>query len=214
MQRVVHEHLATALAPDGARPDLVSMAAAVLQFTTGQASSTGRLTWPDTPEMVSAFQSSSGFLGPVAARLPDGSHCTTYWRGPELHRDPGAGPARRRVWSDLEADEYWVEGKPHREEREGPAVISRVNSTGIVLLEVYCRNGKWHRDHAPAALGRHHTGARSMVGWYRDGHLDRDPEHGAALTTWDSQGRLTRADYWVAGVHIDSLVADDAGGDP
>jgi hypothetical protein len=74
-----------------------------------------------------------------------------------------------------------VEGRLHREEEDGPAVIACNIETGVIVDEQYWRHGKRHREGGPARIRRDETGKVIFEGWYRDGQLHRDHNEGPAL---------------------------------
>ena len=153
-----------------------------------------------------------------------------------LHRDPKEGPASfvirdaitvKGTSDNLTMTRYCVHGQNHRDEGDGPALLSRDNVSGVAVFEEYWRHGVQHRDGGPAAIDRAPDGGVIGESWFRDGklhrapgegpaavcrgggfvfeqwfvdgRLHRDPAEGPAVATHDSVAGTVREEFWVEG---------------
>jgi hypothetical protein len=98
-----------------------------------------------------------------------------------LHRNPEQGPAWRETKNGKEDIQYRVRGDFHREETNGPALIERDVTTGVILREEYFRDGQVHREDGPASTSRDAAGAVTGETWHRHGQWHRDPAQGPAV---------------------------------
>lgn len=96
-------------------------------------------------------------------------------------------------------EEYLTESKLHRPERDGPAWISRYDTTGLIHMEHYFWHGLRHRENGPAIIEREEDGEIIAEHYYRYGKLHRDPSVGPAIDMHLPNGRPYSASYYLYG---------------
>jgi hypothetical protein len=78
-------------------------------------------------------------------------------------------------------ESHWVEGKYHRDFRDGPARIIRDRVTGVPVFELFLWNGKIHRpsEYGPARIIRDPaTGIVKCESYWVEGLMYRSPIEG------------------------------------
>lgn len=126
--------------------------------------------------------------------LPMVAHPTTKeLHSVETYRDATTG--------DI-VSEKWRNKDNQFDRKDGPAVISRDPSTGILFQEDWYRNGTYHRDGGPACIRRDPVnGGVMLASWYDHGKRHR--ADGPAVIQRDSStGAIINEEYWKAGVYI------------
>ena len=96
---------------------------------------------------------------------------------------------------------YRLDGRLHRDEFEGPAIIRRDAASGLIVAMQYWSHGLRHRSTGPASIQRIVSGRteRHIETYYRHGVLHRDPSQGPAMVVW-FDGSVFEACYVVNGV--------------
>lgn len=87
------------------------------------------------------------------------------------------------------AREYYINGKRHRDPKEGPADIHYHSHNGEVWYEKYYVNGKLHRDpkEGPACICYKNSGDLWYMEYYVDDKRHRNPEEGPAYIKYHSR---------------------------
>jgi len=115
-----------------------------------------------------------------------------------LHRDNDL-PAVK--WSD--GSKMWYQnGKLHRPEKDGPAVIEKIPG-GIIYKKWYI-DGKLHRINGPAIIIIYNDGSKEewyRKEWYQNGKLHRPEKDGPAIEKNDG----TR-EYYINGEKVKPLI--------
>ncbi len=147
----------------------------------------------------------------------------------QFHRDPALGPSLHDINPAFETTEYVVRGVPHRDWRDGPAIIIRwpdgavreeyivhdvchrpsdegpallhTGPTGRIIREAYLVNGKRHRDPklGPACRTLVAEEGRERFEYFVDGLLHREEEEGPALLEFNAAGDCLFEGYFERG---------------
>jgi hypothetical protein len=130
-----------------------------------------------------------------------------YMEHGKLHRDPKQGPAWFEIRDATTMSgtpdnttiiQYAVDGETHRDEEDGPAYVMRDNTTGVVLIERYWRNGIIHRCKGPAEIERNADGNLFLESWTSNGEPHRPAHEGPARAIRQGNG-LSFDEWWVMG---------------
>ena len=98
-------------------------------------------------------------------------------------------------------ESYRLNGKLHRDSKEGPAYIYRNNEDGRVAWERFYWNGRLHREDGPAKVEYNIDGTVMLDEmYYRHGLLHRDPKQGPAWIERSGDGSIMiSAGYYLNG---------------
>ncbi|MBJ7532945.1 hypothetical protein JDN40_02295 [Rhodomicrobium vannielii ATCC 17100] len=125
-----------------------------------------------------------------------------YLRDGLMDRPPEQGPALRDFSGGMDLAAYYVKGRLHRDEAEGPAKIIRDPVSGKILCADFCRNGLLHRINGPATYEAHYRDEwvpeghdMQREGWFRDGRIHRPSQDGPAVIDRDAAGNRLREIY-------------------
>ena len=113
------------------------------------------------------------------------------------------------LFSETKA-QFFIDGKLHRPEEDGPARIVRSNDSGIAIqiLKEYFKNGKQHRINGPAELKYDNHGAKKRFSWYQNNKLHR--VGGPAVIQYDTTtGKPKYGVYYKNGQLIDQEFYDE-----
>ena len=112
----------------------------------------------------------------------------------------------RRIRTDLDTgvdfeEIYRRNGKPHRDPKEGPALILRNRATGLIENEEYCWHGRLHRGGGPAWIRRRIAPGTNEViveeEYRRHGRRHRDTSEGPAeLRRNETTGIVLHESYY------------------
>lgn len=105
----------------------------------------------------------------------------------------------------LAEEVHRLNGRLHRDPREGPARISW-SAAGRICSERYYWRGRMHRPDGPALIDRWHGGV--VEEYYRHGLVHRDPNEGPARLERTPEGLLLIECYAL----YDELFRDPAAG--
>lgn len=84
-------------------------------------------------------------------------------------RDLSQGPAWWGIDDGLETAEYLANDEFHRDEADGPAIITCDLKSGAVLNEVYYKCGVLHRQGGPALTARDPDGSTIIEEYWIEG---------------------------------------------
>ena len=84
-----------------------------------------------------------------------------------------------------------LNGRLHRNSKQGPALIHRHPDTGTVIEERYYWNGRLHREDGAAVLEYNYLNSVPMSEmYYRHGLIHRDPKQGPARLERNDSGTI------------------------
>jgi hypothetical protein len=97
-------------------------------------------------------------------------------------------------------ESHRLDGKLHRDEKDGPALRAWSEVCRELAEECYYWNGRRHRDNGPAELAFNSNGSVHRECYYRHGSLHRDPKQGPALIERNVSGTVVVVEsYYVNG---------------
>ena len=126
-----------------------------------------------------------------------------YYRNGELHRTHGPASLAFNEAGRITVEYWYVNGKPHRDPKEGPAEYQLLATYHETFKPVTDANGETHDELVEC---RAEWTEASSTQFYFHGELHRDPKDGPAVIEHDSAGRIVREEYWVDGVEIETPV--------
>lgn len=139
--------------------------------------------------------------GPARTRYLDGKRVEEYYKNGKIHRDNG--PARIEYSLDkVYSEEYYKYNKLHRDNL--PAVIRYFGNTNIIKLEKYFMNGKIHRDNGPAIITYSKTGIKLLEEYYTHGKKKYEVKS-PFLTTTNTRF-IKEAHFFACGFHRDESI--------
>jgi hypothetical protein len=154
--------------------------------------------WPEPLEMVRSYYARTA-RGPIVKIQPDGGECTTHWLNGKLHRNPKEGPAWHYVRGEEVRIEYGINGQLHRDPADGPALSYTHFEGREISGEEYFEHGEWHRppSQGPAVIQANRSGRLVLEIYVEHGQRHRDPKQGPA---WRAvQHGYERWEYTVRG---------------
>jgi hypothetical protein len=91
---------------------------------------------------------------------------------------------------------YRLNGRLHRDSAEGPAHTERDESSGAVSTERYYRLGRRHRTDGPALISYGLFGLVMEEIYYRNGLVHRDPRVGPAYIKRNGEGKVVTTEAY------------------
>jgi hypothetical protein len=173
---------------DPQHPHVTAISADIIRRHAPNATTRQQARWPGTLDAIVQHYTTNP-PGPLVRVMPDGAVITAYLVDGKLHRDPKQGPAWHHKAAYGEDWQYLVQGEFHRDHRDGPAVHSASSKPGEPVIESYYQHGKLHRpsSEGPATTRTMPDGRVVIEGYYEEGQLHRDPKQGPAYVEVSEQ---------------------------
>lgn len=94
---------------------------------------------------------------------------------------------------------YNDKGEIHRD--DGPAIIKYADDGISIIAKLWYKNNKRYRDNNEPSYEEYYTdtGRIKKQEWEKDGVLHRDPAHGPSYITFNEDGTLDEAFYFING---------------
>lgn len=115
-----------------------------------------------------------------------------------LHRTPGLGPVflTYDIKGRIRFASYFMNDIIHRNQNDGPSEI-KFHKNGSISHQIYCINGRKHRDGKPAAIYYDKNGNIRSEEYYMHGKLHRID--GPAKIRYSETGTIRKKEYYLGG---------------